>query len=378
MPKLLENYQALINSKKLQPDPAQLEFVTKLDQHAQQIVGYFKQRTKPLSKLWQRSTAEVPRGLYIHGEVGQGKSLLMQLFYDSLPLARKQYIHFHHLMEEVHLGMHRWHRKQQYAKRGEQDGLQFVAAAIAKRLDVLCVDELQVTEIGEAMIVSRLFGLLIESGVVLNISSNRMPAQLYKDGVDKQYFTEFLSLLEAHMQVMSLAAKHDYRRHMQQSADQVYFTPLNKTSTAAIAKWSNRLGLLKPQGRSLAVHERLLFFPLANLDVLLVDFADLCGTPLGPADYQLLADSFKAIILINIPELKQEDRNEAKRLVTLIDQLYQKKVLLICSAAIDPGQLYLAGDGSFEFARTTSRLLEMQSADYIAAAEDKLTSATKH
>ena len=301
---------------------------------------------------------EPPRGLYLWGGVGRGKSMLMDLFHDHTQIAAKRRVHFHAFMQEVQAALHA------ARKAGAEDAIRPVAEDIASNLRLLCFDEMQISDIADAMIVGRLFQLLFDRGVCVVTTSNRVPDDLYKDGLNRPLFLPFIALLKERLEVMALDSDTDYRQHRLQGA-QVYFTPAGHAAKAAIQKiWQELSGGGGDGALRLIVNGRTVELPDHRSGVARAGFWDLCGRPLGPADYLAVASAIRVLILEDIPHLSSSNYNEAKRFVTLIDALYEARVRLICSAADEPERLYVEGAGSFEFERTASRLREMQSADW--------------
>lgn len=296
--------------------------------------------------------------VYIWGDVGRGKSMLMDMFAaclpDGFPYRR---LHYHAFMAEIHHQLH----EQRKAGADTTDALKPVALGYAMTLRLLCLDEFQVTDIADAMILSRLFTLLLDAGLVIVTTSNRPPEDLYKDGLQRQNFLKFIDLVKARFQVLHLESPHDYRMQKLQGHP-TYFTPAD--NIAELKSIFDSLCTLPPVPCTLTIHAREVILPITTGDTAWCHFDELCRQPLGAEDYAELATEFHTIFLIGIPQLTREDRNEAKRFVTLIDTLYEHKTRLLCSADTLPEQIYPSGDGSFEFARTISRLREMGSAEY--------------
>ncbi|MDG1128442.1 MAG: cell division protein ZapE, partial [Paracoccaceae bacterium] len=282
--------------------------------------------------------------------------MLMDLFVESLevPVCR---VHFHAFMQEIHSGMHK------ARQRGVDDAIAPVATDVAAAVKVLAFDEMQITDITDAMIVGRLFEALFKAGVVVVTTSNRVPDDLYKHGLNRQIFLPFIALLKERMVVHELVSHRDYRQD-RLAGSPVYFTPVNAAARAAIGQvWQDLTGG-DAEPLTLHVKGRQVEIPAFRNGVARASFYDLCGKPLGAADYLALAEAARVLVLENIPALGRTNFNEAKRFVTLIDALYEAKVRLICSAAAEPEYLYLEGEGTFEFERTASRLREMQSAEW--------------
>jgi cell division protein ZapE len=284
--------------------------------------------------------------------------MLMDLFFAAVPIPDKRRVHFHAFMQEVQAGI------AAARKKGLQDAIRPVADQIAGDIRLLCFDEMQVTDIADAMIVGRLFQYMFDRGVTVVTTSNRPPDDLYKDGLNRALFLPFIALLKARLDVHELETETDYRRHRLAGAT-VWFQPPDRAAKEAIdAIWMELTGGGGEGPLRLHVNGRDVILPDARSGVARASFWDLCGKPLGPADFLAIADAVRVLILEDIPRLSAENYNEARRFVTLIDALYEAKVRLIASAADVPERLYLEGAGSFEFERTASRLREMQSAGW--------------
>jgi cell division protein ZapE len=349
-------YDRMVADGAIRPDPAQRAVLPKL-QAIREWLEVQEPRTKGLRGLFARAP-DPPRGLYLWGGVGCGKSMLMDLFVANLSIAARRRVHFHAFMQEVHAGM------TAARKRGVSDALAPVADAVAAEVRLLAFDEMQITDITDAMIVGRLFERLLVAGVVIVTTSNRPPDDLYKDGLNRALFVPFIELLRARMQVMELESETDYRQHRLAGA-QVYFHPADAAARDAIdTLWQELTGADPGAPLVLTVQGRTVEVPRHHNGVARADFWELCGRPLGPADYLEIARALRLLILEHIPRLSATNYNEAKRFVTLIDTLYEARVRLIASAADAPEKLYLEGAGAFEFERTASRLREMQSADW--------------
>ena len=298
-----------------------------------------------------------PKGAYLWGGVGRGKSMLMDLFCEVTAIDRKRRVHFHAFMQEVHRAMF------EARKQGLEDPLAPFAEQAIADLRLLAFDEMQISDITDAMIVGRLFQMLMAGGVVIVTTSNRPPEDLYKNGLNRAAFLPFIDLLHAKMEVVELQSPLDYRQQRLAGA-QVYFQPAS-TSRAAIASiWTDLTAGASPMALHLNVNGRDVELPCFARGVARASFWELCAQPLGPADYLAIASAVRVLILEDIPSLSSANYNEAKRFVTLIDALYEGHVRLICSAADAPERLYIEGEGTFEFARTASRLREMQAADW--------------
>ena len=367
---VLERYRGELDDGRLEPDPAQADLAETLDDLARRLEGYSPAPPVGFLSRWLGAKpAEPPRGLYIHGEVGRGKTLLMDMFFDAVAAPAKRRAHFHGFMADVHARVHAW---RQMLKRGEVDGddpIAPVAAALAAEASVLCFDEFAVRDIADAMILARLFGALFAAGVVVVATSNVAPDDLYKDGLNRALFLPFLRLLGERMEVFELGARTDYRLQKLRRAP-VYHHPADAAAEAAMNETFLRI-VGQPAGPrlDLPLLGRTLTVPQAIAGVARFTFADLCRRPLGAPDFLEIAHEFHTVFVDRVPVLKATDRNEAKRFITFIDALYDAKVKLIASAAAEPEVLGAALEGAekFEFARTASRLIEMRSLDYLAA-----------
>jgi cell division protein ZapE len=365
---IAERYRALVSERAFEYDPAQAELIDKLDALAVKLKDY-KAEGKPtgLSRLFGVKPAGPPRGLYIHGPVGRGKTMLMDMFFDAVKGPRKRRAHFHAFMADVHARLNEW---RQARKRGEvagEDPIAPVAADLAREASLLCFDEFSVRDIADAMILSRLFTALFAAGVVVVATSNVAPEDLYKDGLNRALFLPFIGLIKEQLDVVELNARTDYRLEKLQRAP-VYYTPLGPKADAALdAAFLTLTGHERGDPAHIELLGRHLDVPQAIDGVARFDFDALCRRPLGAADYLKLAQRFHTLILDHIPVVAAGERNEAKRFVILIDALYDMRVKLIASAAGEPETLYSAdGAEAFEFARTASRLFEMRSTEYLA------------
>lgn len=353
MKSITEIYEDRVKSGDLHRDPAQEAVLGLFDGVAQRLGKPLK---KGLFGVFGK-TAEPAKGLYLYGGVGRGKSMLMDLFYDHASEPRKRRVHFHAFMQEIHGLMH------EARQRGVEDAIEPVAADVIKTSRLLCFDEMQITDITDAMIVGRLFEKLFDAGVVIVTTSNRHPDDLYKDGLNRNLFLPFISMIKARMEVYNLDSETDHRQNRLQG-HKTYFTPNDKEADAAIERvWRDVAGDARDP---LVLHHksREITIPAFHNGVGMATFQDLCGKPLGPGDYLVIAEAVRVLILKDIPKLSREGSNEAKRFVTLIDALYEAQVKLIASAAAEPEALYETGTGAFEFERTASRLREMMSADW--------------
>ncbi|QPM91783.1 Cell division protein ZapE [Pseudooceanicola algae] len=349
-----ELYRTRVADGTIRPDPAQESVLPEFDR----IEAALAAAPEPARRgLFRKAKPPEPvRGLYLWGGVGRGKSMLMDLFVESLDVPVRR-VHFHAFMQEIHEGLN------EARKANTEDSLAPVAAGIAQSVKVLAFDEMQITDITDAMIVGRLFEALFAAGVVIVTTSNRVPDDLYKNGLNRQLFLPFIALIKERLVVHELASPHDYRQNRLEGG-QVYFAPADAEARRKIdAIWQDLTGgdaaplVLTVKGREVVL-------PAYRNGVARAQFHDLCGAMLGPGDYLSVARAVKVLVLENIPCLGRSNFNEAKRFVTLVDALYEAQVRLICSAADDPESLYLEGEGVFEFERTASRLREMQDKDW--------------
>lgn len=360
---LVHRYEALVASGELRPDTEQAAAAERLEQLQRDL-----ERTTGgglLGKLFARKR-EMPRGVYMWGGVGRGKSMLMDLFHDSLKIEQKRRVHFHAFMLEVHA------RLREERKKEQGDPIPPVAAALARDLKCLAFDEMVVNNSADAMIMSRLFTqLIVEHGMTIVTTSNRAPSELYKDGLNREHFLPFIALIEHELDVLTLNGPVDYRLQRLGGMD-TWHTPLGSDATAQVREAFFRLTDYSPEdsihvpSAELDLGGRTLHVPKSLKGVAVFSFKRLCGEARGAPDYLAIARAYHTVILVGIPRMGPDNRNEAARFVTLIDALYEHKVKLFVTADADPEDLYEAGDGRFEFDRTISRLNEMQSADYLA------------
>ena len=359
----MARYDALVAVGELKPDPDQQAAARALAALQGQLEA--SDEGGFLGKLFGRKPAS-PRGIYLWGGVGRGKSMLMDLFVETLAISDKRRVHFHAFMLEVH------ERLREERKKEEGDPIPPVAAAIAKDLRCLAFDEMVVNNSADAMIMSRLFtALMMDEGLTIVTTSNRAPSDLYKDGLNREHFLPFIALIERELDVLTLNGPVDYRLQ-RLGGMATWHTPLGPEATAQVREAFFRLTDYAPEDAAhvpsadLEVGGRKLHVPKSLKGVAVFSFKRLCGEARGAPDYLAVARAYHTVILVGIPLMGPDNRNEAARFVTLIDALYEHKVKLVAAADAAPEDLYAAGDGSFEFERTVSRLNEMQSADYLA------------
>ena len=355
------------------PDPAQAAAVDELSRLEGELNALAEPGFHPHFLARRR---EPPRGLYLWGPVGRGKSMLMDLFFEAAPVTRKRRVHFHGFMAEVHGLIAAWRNGDPAARRARfgahkgDDPIGPAAGAIADAARLLCFDEFRVVDIADAMILGRLFEALFARGVTVVATSNREPEALYLNGINRQLFLPFVGLIRARMEVVRVAGPVDFRLERLRGAP-VWFAPLAPAAESAFdALWTRLLDGAGETGAVLEVSGRRTALPRAAGGMLRASFAGLCGRALGAGDYLALASRFHTLFLEAAPVLGPERRNEAARLVTLVDALYEARVKLVVLADAEPSALYPAGDGAFEFERTASRLEEMRSAAWVEAARE--------
>lgn len=365
MTTMLVRYEALVATGELRSDPEQAAAAERLEQlqrdfyKAQKSTGLF-------GKLLGKRPAP-PRGVYMWGGVGRGKSMLMDLFHQTLDIQEKRRVHFHAFMMEVHALLREERKKE------NGDPIPPVAATIARNVRCLAFDEMVVNNSADAMIMSRLFTqLMVEEGVTIVTTSNRAPSELYKDGLNREHFLPFIALIEQQLDVLTLNGPTDYRLE-RLGGMATWHTPLGGAATAQVREAFYRLTDYPPEDAEHVPSAeldvgggRMLHVPKSLKGVGVFSFKRLCGEARGAADYLAIAHAYHTIILVGIPRMGPDRRNEAARFVTLIDALYENKVKLIAAADAEPEDLYESGSGRFEFDRTISRLNEMQSEDYLA------------
>lgn len=366
----LTHYRALIDEGALSADPAQAAAAARLqdlsDALARWRPGVFHLFAKP----------EAPRGVYLWGGVGRGKSLLMDLFFDTAPVEKKRRVHFHQFMQEIHARIGEWRalseaqrrKRPEHVRSAGDDPIRPVARRTAQEARLLCFDEFQVNDIADATILGRLFEALFEEDVIVVATSNRRPDDLYAGGLNRQLFLPFIAMLNDRLDVLLLDAARDYRLERLTGAP-TYYSPLGPNADAAMDRaWRGMTYGRAEHAQPLYVQGRTVIAPRVACNCARFTFDQLCARPLGAADYLAITACFQTLFIDWIPAMDPEKRNEAKRFTTLIDALYEAKAKLVCSAQARPEQLYPAGDNAFAFQRTASRLVEMQSEGYLSLA----------
>ncbi len=359
-PDFLKNiYHQWCHEKRIKFDNLQLITITELQNTLDNLIRLQLYYQKP---AWRRMSNPLPKNpsLYIYGDVGRGKSMLMNLFYEACPIKMKARFHYSKFISQIHAYLH---VSSQHKK---TETLATFANKLSSEIKLLCIDEFYVTDIADAMILERLFSQLIKLNITIVITSNRHPNDLYQGGIQKAQFSKFTELLQGHVKIIALDTPTDYRLSYLRSTQPVYFFPLGKASDQfinnAYAQLTQNAAIIPYQfsllGRTTTIRS-------AYQNIALTSFNELCEQPLGSNDYCEMAQQFNYLIMANIPKMSYEYRNEAKRFMSLIDALYEHNVKLICSAETPAEDLYLEGDGSFEFKRTISRLIEMQTQHYL-------------
>ena len=365
-----ELYEALTVTKKIERDPAQERLLVRLEALEQRVAAHRSaRRSHPIGWLFGQSTdQETAKGVYVFGDVGRGKTMLMDLCFEASPVVRKRRAHFHEFMSDVHERVRVFRQKLKFGEIADDDPIRLAAAEIAEESWLLCFDEFHVTDIADAMILGRLFARLFELGVVVVATSNVAPGDLYRDGLNRALFLPFIAMIERHMEVHQLSARADFRLE-KLAGQKVWYVPADDDAAAALdAAWRRLVGSSSGMPQELSVKGRKLRVPRAAMGVARFFFHDLCEQPLAAADYLRVAHEFHTLIIDRIPVMGFEQRNAAKRFIILIDTLYDHAVKLVASAAAEPDALYTGSDGfeAGEFKRTASRLIEMRSQSYLA------------
>jgi cell division protein ZapE len=362
-------YQALVSSGAIEPDAAQAEVADAFAELEERLASYKPSRKQGLlGRLFADKDDGPPRGLYVHGEVGRGKTMLMDLFFQASPVEHKRRAHFHEFMAGVHERIYAFRQEIARGAIVNGDVIALVAQEIFDETWLLCFDEFHVTDIADAMILGRLFAKLFELGTVVVATSNVAPEDLYKGGLNRALFLPFIAQIETHMDVMQLDARTDFRLE-KLAGVKMWLVPADGEADLALNRaWSKMTGNAPCRPRDISIKGRTLRVPCSSHGVARFSFADLCEAPLGAGDYLRLARDYHTILVDHIPVMDFPDRNAAKRFISLIDTLYDNAVKLMASAAANPVSLYVADEGNEvnEFKRTSSRLIEMSSASYLA------------
>jgi len=363
-------YAALVAAGKIEADSGQAILARRLTALERRIDQHrLARKSSALGWLFgKREEAGAPlKGLYVYGEVGRGKTMLMDLFFETSAVVRKRRVHFHEFMADVHERVHVYRQEIKNGESGELDPIQRTAAAIAEESWLLCFDEFHVTDIADAMILGRLFTRLFELGVVMVATSNLAPSDLYKDGLNRALFLPFIALLERQCEVVRLEARIDFRLEKLTGVPTWYVPDDAKADAALDEAWRRLAGGYAGAPQELMVKGRAVRIPKAAMGIARFSFSDLCQQPLAAIDYLRIAHEFHTVILDHIPVMDYARRNEAKRFIILIDTLYDNSVKLLASAQAQPDELYTAAEGyeANEFKRTASRLIEMRSQAYL-------------
>ena len=372
------HYQALVSSGAIEPDAAQEEAAEALAGLELRLSDYKPFRKQGLlGRLFADKDEPPPRGLYIHGEVGRGKTMLMDLFFQHSSVTHKRRAHFHEFMAEVHERIYGYRQNISRGEIADGDVIALTAASIFDEAWLLCFDEFHVTDIADAMILGRLFKRLFELGTVVVATSNVAPEDLYKGGLNRALFLPFIAQISEHMEVLRLDARTDFRLE-KLAGVKMWLVPADSAAGAALDKaWARMTGNARCKPRDISIKGRILHVPCSADGVARFSFADLCEKPLAASDYLRLAHDYHTIMVDRIPVMDYPERNAAKRFITLIDTLYDNAVKLMASAETDPLSLYLATEGheANEFKRTSSRLIEMSSESYLALPHGRKDSA---
>jgi len=351
---VMDYYLKVVARRGYTSDESQMAAVTKLQELYDEWVGYKARRNTALKRVFVKP--ELPRGVYLWGGVGRGKSFLMDSFYLCVPLVKKRRVHFHHFMRDVHQALD--------DVKGEEDPLLLVAKDIGAKYRLICFDEFHVNDIADAMILGRLLEHLFDNRVMLCMTSNYHPDLLWKDGLQRAKFLPAIELIKAHLDVVNVDAGIDYRRRVLETA-RIYHTPIGPETGAALSADFDRIAEVEDEHQPLDVEGREIRYLRRAGGIVWFDFQDLCGGPRSYTDYVDLARRFHTIVLSGVPEMGPRQASEARRFTWLIDVMYDARVKMIMSAAVPADKLYTQGALAHEFARTVSRIDEMQTLDYL-------------
>jgi len=368
-PSFRAHYQALVSSGAIEPDAAQEEVAEAFADLGQRLARYKPLRKQGLlGRLFADKDDAPPRGLYVHGEVGRGKTMLMDLFFQQSTVEHKRRAHFHEFMAEVHERIYGFRQNIARGEIADGDVIALTAASIFDQVWLLCFDEFHVTDIADAMILGRLFAKLFELGTVVVATSNVAPDELYKGGLNRALFLPFIAQISEHMDVLRLDARTDFRLEKLAGVKMWLVPPDAAADTALDKAWASMTGNAPCRPRDISIKGRVLHVPCSAHGVARFSFADICEKPLAASDYLRLAHDYHTLLIDRIPVMDYAERNAAKRFIALIDTLYDSGVKLMASAAAGPLSLYVASDGNEanEFKRTSSRLIEMSSESYLA------------
>jgi cell division protein ZapE len=372
------HYQALVASGAIEADAAQARAVEALGALEQRLIRYKPVRKQGLlGRLFADKDEAPPRGLYVHGEVGRGKTMLMDLFFQASPVAHKRRAHFHEFMADVHERIYGFRQNIARGEIADGDVIALTAESIFEQAWLLCFDEFHVTDIADAMILGRLFSKLFDLGTVVVATSNVAPENLYKDGLNRALFLPFIAQIAERMDVLRLDARTDFRLE-KLAGVKVWLVPADANADAALDKaWTKMTGGAPCKARDIPIKGRVLHVPCSAHGVARFSFPDLCEKPLAASDYLRLAHDYHTILVDRIPVMDYTERNAAKRFIALIDTLYDNAVKMMASAAADPVSLYRATEGveANEFKRTSSRLIEMSSESYLGLPHGRKDSA---
>jgi cell division protein ZapE len=373
-------YAALVAAGEIERDPAQEMAAARFDALQERLTDHrLARKSSSLGWLFGRREHQAPvKGLYLYGEVGRGKTMLMDIFFEASAVARKRRVHFHEFMADAHERIYDFRGKLKSGEIQNEDAIALTAGSLADEAWLLCFDEFHVTDIADAMILGRLFTRLFERGVVVAATSNVAPGDLYRGGLNRALFLPFIAMLDAHMEVIRLDARTDFRLEKLAGVT-IWHAPADKAADAALDDmWRRLTGGHEAAPETFLVKGHELRVPRSAMGAARFTFHELCEQPLGASDYLRIAHEFHTVVIDHIPRMTYETRNAANRFITLIDALYDNAVKLVASAAASPDQLYVADAGAeaFEFSRTASRLIEMGSQTYLSLPHGRHSTAT--